>query len=215
LGIIYAIPGLGTTKELLSNISVTGYEIKVLDWPGETHNVSLKEYSKFFLNYIDSREPVNLLGVSFGGMICMELAGLIKVRSVTLISSAKCRSELPYFIRALKYIPIHKYIPENAQRLIAVNSGRFLGFKKEEIPFFRKMIYSMPPFYFSRCIDMIVNWDMKRNGTAVNHIHGNSDRLIPIRYIKKCHIIQKGTHVMVYNRAGEINGILNSIYNGL
>lgn len=213
--IIYAIPGLGTTKELFQYTTIGGHELKVLEWPSPTSRVSMKEYAALFLSQIDLTRPVNLLGVSFGGMICMEIAGLIKVEKITLISSAKCRTELPYTIRLLKYFPVYRLLSENANRRLACRSRRVVGFDKSFLPVFVKMIYSMPEGYFINCIRMIANWNKSEPSQPVFHLHGNADRLLMCRYIKNHITVNKGTHAMIVNQAKEINDLLNQKYNGL
>jgi len=214
LPVIYAIPGLGTTRELFQRTAVTGHELVVLEWPNPTPPVSMKQYASLFLKQIDSTQPVNLLGVSFGGMICMELADQIAVKSLTLISSAKCRKELPVLIRMLKYIPLYKMLSEGMHRMLAVHTRWFVGFEKRYHSVFRRMIYSMPRDYFSNCIPMIARWNRKDPGQTVFHLHGDADRLLPGRFVDNCRIIENGNHAMIVNQVAAINQLLNSFYNG-
>ena len=92
---IYAIPGLGTTKDLFKNIKIPNYELKILDWPTTLPWYTLRDYSSKFIEQIDCSYPVNLIGVSFGGMLCSELSNQIKTDKVVLISSCKDISEFP------------------------------------------------------------------------------------------------------------------------
>jgi pimeloyl-ACP methyl ester carboxylesterase len=213
LPVIYAIPGLGTTKELFEKTAVAGHELVVLEWPDPTPSVSLSQYASMFLKQIDSTQPVNLMGVSFGGMICMELADRIPVKSLTLISSAKCRKELPVLIRLLKRVPLNKALSERMHRMLAVRSRWFVGFEKRYHPVFRRMIWSMPPGYFKNCISMIVRWNREQPGYPVFHLHGDADRLLPRRFILNCTTIKNGTHAMIVNQAPAINQLLNAFYN--
>src|SRR3954467_12850458 len=96
---IYAIPGLGNTKELYRNIFVPGYALKVLEWPEPGNATDLQTYAMAFLPQIDQREQVNLLGVSFGGMLCAELAEKLDTHKVFLVSSSKNRNEFPFSLK--------------------------------------------------------------------------------------------------------------------
>jgi pimeloyl-ACP methyl ester carboxylesterase len=215
LALIYAIPGLGTTKELFAQMRIPGHEVKVLEWPLPGPNETLAQYASEFIKQINTTMPVNILGVSFGGMLCIELAGQIETNSVVLISSCKNRKELPAHIRALKYVPVHRWISERQHRFIASKSRKIVGFPKNYLPIFRRMIYAMPPHYFTRCIDMIVKWDRSRTEVKVEHIHGDHDLLLLHKKIKGCHTIHGGTHAMIVTKADEINALLAKIYNGL
>jgi len=43
------------------------------------------------------------------------------------------------------------------------------------------------------------------------HIHGDQDRIFPIKNIKPDYVIKGGTHMMVWNRADEISAIINGL----
>jgi len=73
---VYAIPGLGTTKKLFVNTHFINAELIALNWPVVEKNDDMKSYARKFLQQIDTSTPFCLLGVSFGGMLCAELAQL-------------------------------------------------------------------------------------------------------------------------------------------
>lgn len=212
--IIYAIPGLGTTKELFQNISVPGYELKILSWPEPDKNLDLPGYAARFLPQIDLSRPVNLLGVSFGGMICSELAERIPVNKVILISSNKNNSEFPAILKLLKLLPVYKLFPDKIVRLVAKTKRKFLGFEKSFEPVFFQMIDQMPEHYFARCIRYIIGWKRTSNTVPIIQIHGTSDKLLLHKKVGHAYAIQNGSHSMVLARANEINVILNNELNG-
>lgn len=209
--IIYAIPGLGTTKELFEGIAVANYQIKVLEWPLPKANYSLKEYSRLFLEQIDVSKPVILLGVSFGGMICSELAEQIQTKKIILISSCKDSSEFPFLLRFLKIIPLQRLMPDAFVKWISkmrMNSNHRLA------PIF-KMMYSMKKDYFYNTINYIIKWDKKESKKDFIRIHGTADRLLPNNNGIDFNYVNGGSHAMIFTRPKEINAILNKELNGL
>jgi esterase/lipase len=208
--IIYAIPGLGTTKKLFVNTTIAGVEIKVLDWPLPEKNDTMQSYARKFLPQINTDAPFCLLGVSFGGMLCVELARIISPKKIFLISTSKTRKELPWFIRFFKHVPIHKIVSEKQHRKLAYQGRWLVGFGKAYIPEFLGMVNSMSENYFQNCINIIVNW----NGTAVPknsvHIHGDNDKLLKYKFVKADHTIPKGSHAMIVFQAEEINRIIEN-----
>ena len=54
-----------------------------------------------------------LVGVSFGGMLVQEMAKLIAVRKLIIISSVKLRSELPRRMHFARLTKAHKLLPTN------------------------------------------------------------------------------------------------------
>jgi len=214
LEIIYAIPGLGTTRDLYSNISVANHQIKVLDWPLPEKDLSLESYALKFLDQIDQTKPVKLIGVSFGGMICSEIAENIQVNKLVLISSCKNRNEFPLLLKLVRIFPLYRAFSDRLIRAIAKTKRQFIGFEKSFEPTFVAMIDQMPQNYFSNCIAYILNWKRRTNNTNPVYIHGTADRLLIHRRIKNYYPVTGGSHAMVMSEAGEINVILNKVMNG-
>jgi len=214
LEIIYAIPGLGTTKELYRGISIPNYEVKVLDWPEPKPNYTLKEYATKFIEQINTNAPVTLMGVSFGGMLCSELAEQIQTKKVILISSCKDVSEFPFLLRTLKVFPFHKLVSDKLVRFLAGTKRRFLGFERSFDKIFFEMIQQRPDKYFACAISYIISWDKKESKTNFIRIHGTSDKLLP-NCNQQFNLVKGGSHAMVLNKATEINVILNKELNGL
>lgn len=211
---IYAIPGIGTTKELFQKIDIPGYELCVLSWPPALPHYTLNDYAAEFLKQIDTTGPVNLIGVSFGGMLCAEIGSMIKTGKVILISSCSSRRQFPAVLKLLRFFPVHRLVSDRFIRLVARTKRRYLGFERSFEPVFLEMINSMPPGYFYNCVNYIIRWDRQKADPAIIQIHGTCDRLLSYRHIKPRYRINKGSHTMVLNNAGEINRILNTEFNG-
>lgn len=212
--VIYTIPGLGTTKELFKNISIPNHQLKVLDWPEPQAGWTLKDYAKAFIKQIDVSSPIHLMGVSFGGMLCCEIADFIKTDKIVMISSCKNRNELPPTIKFLRTLPFQKLLNDDLYRAFASKLSWVVGFEKAYLPDFLRMMKAMPENYFKYCIDMIINWDKTSNTQVIHHIHGDADSLLPHTYIKNYEVIANGNHAMVVYKAAEINIFLNRIFNG-
>lgn len=215
MAIIYAIPGFGCTKLLFERPDFSPHTLKVPDWPKPEKDYTLKQYAEQFLPQIDTSQPYYLLGVSFGGMLCVELGEMLSPEGIILISSAKNKYELPFPIRLLKYFPVHIFISEKMMKRLALMFRRIIGFQKSLKPLFMQMMDSMPPGFFYYCLDYIACWDRKTNTKPISHIHGNADYLLWYRNIKQLQYpVEGGTHAMIVNRPREINLILKKIIPG-
>lgn len=206
--IIYAIPGLGTTEKLYINTIIRDVEIVVLNWPLPEKKDTMKTYARKFLSQIDTEKPFCLLGVSFGGMLCTELSKIISPQKIFLISTSKSRKELPWFIRLMKYMPIHKFLNEKYHRKMAYHGRWIIGFGSAYIPEFLGMVNSMNKNYFKYCINIIVSWKGKQAPKNSIHIHGDADRLLLHKYVKSDYTISNGGHAMIVFQAEEINKII-------
>jgi hypothetical protein len=54
-------------------------------------------------------------------------------------------------------------------------------------------------------ITQILNWKNDWWPDNIIHIHGDSDKIFPVKKINTTCVIKEGTHMMIYNRAGEIS----------
>lgn len=211
--VIYAIPGLGTTEKLYVNTKIKGVEIIVLDWPTPEKNDTMQSYARKFLPQINTNIPFCLLGVSFGGMLCTELSNIISPQKTFLISTCKSRKELPWFIKMMKYLSLHKIISEKQHRKMAYQGRWIIGFGTAYIPEFLGMVNSMTENYFKYCINIIVSWEGKALPKNSIHIHGDADRLLWYKYVSPDYTIHNGSHAMIVFQAEEINKIIEKELN--
>lgn len=207
---IYAIPGLGTTEKLYENTHIENHTVVILKWPIPSKNDTMETYAKKFIPQINQNEPFCLLGVSFGGMICNELCKIVNPVKTIIVSSAKSRLELPWFIKLLNVLPVHKVVSEQMHRKMAYHGKWFIGFGTAYIPEYLGMVNSMTENYFKYCINIIVSWKRKENDKAVIHIHGTADRLLLYKNVTCNYTIDNGSHAMVVFRAEEINKIIET-----
>ena len=60
-------------------------------------------------------------------------------------------------------------------------------------------------------IHQIINWQSTGYPGVLFHIHGEKDKMFPIRNLSPTHIIKGGTHMMMINRAKEISNCIQEI----
>lgn len=209
---IYCISGLGADAQIFSNLQIPGCELVCLQWLQPEPNESFMHYAKRMYAQMEDSNPL-LLGVSFGGMLGIEIAKLFPVKKLILLSSVKQRTELPWWMRMAGSVKLHRLIRARPHPLFYPIENYFLGVKeKKEIELaiqFRKTVDSD---YLQWAIHNIVTYRNVTIPDNILHIHGTSDKLFPLRYVNAHYKIKGGGHFMVYNRAAEISAI---IYNEL
>ena len=208
--VIYLLPGQGADCRLFEKI-IFPYDTIHLEFPIPDKNSSLREYAYEFIPRINTNRPFILLGVSMGGMICSELADTLSPEKVIIISSSKCRNELPGKYTFQRYIPINKMIPKKAIHW----GARFFSPRVEpgrrQDTIFAIMLQEKEPVYLKRTVNMIINWNKKTCNSTLIHIHGDGDHTLPIRNVKYDYLIPGGTHMMVYLRGKELSTLINRI----
>jgi len=67
------------------------------------------------------------------------------------------------------------------------------------------------PAFIRWSLNIILTWEQKDRLKEIIHIHGTNDHLLPSRFVKADHKVQKGGHLMVFNKAAEINLLLQQV----
>lgn len=208
---IYFISGLGADERAFQSLDLDGIEPIHLCWMEPEKNETMQAYAKRMAERITTPEPI-IIGLSFGGMMAIEIAKCIPVKKLILISSAKGKHELPPYFTLCRYIPFHKLLPLhlvslNTKIMFNILGGRTEDQKKNLIEIIKGTVKG-----FNRwAIDKIVKWDNRETPADTVHIHGNKDNLLPYRYVKADYQIAEGGHFMIVNNAKEISALLKKL----
>lgn len=158
---------------------------------------------------VESESPV-LIGVSFGGMMAIEIAKLINVERVFLVSSIKTKAEMPFYFKFSRVLQLNKIISLRPYKFLAPIENYNLGIHTaEEKQLAAEYRRNLDAQYSDWAIEQVLHWENTAFPNNLVHIHGSSDHIFPIRYVKPHHTIPGGGHMMVMNRADEISNIIH------
>ena len=208
----YFISGLGADKKAFYKIKLpAGYEPVYLDWLSPVDGETLKDYAKRFADLIGDNEEFILVGLSLGGMIASEIARLKSPRKVILLSSISVSDEMPWYFRFAGKIGVQKAIPVALYKNITI-LNLFMGTaSKADRNMILTFVKQTDPLFIRWAVDAMLGWNQREPLSEVVHIHGNKDRLLPVRYTHASHVIKNGRHLMVLNKAREINKVLQEV----
>jgi len=209
--ILYAIPGLGTDARLFERLKLRDVELRVLPWLVPERGESMMHYARRMAVGIDRSRPFALMGVSFGGMLCIELSKFLEPSMTLLISSSKTRAELPANIRFFAGFPIHRLVNDALYRVFASLMRRRVGVQPDFDAIFHDMKKQCPPGFFAGAIHCIVNWKNKQIPPRVYHLHGDTDRVLPLKNIHPDQVLKGGNHFMIVNQADQVSEWINTI----
>jgi pimeloyl-ACP methyl ester carboxylesterase len=208
---IYCISGLGADEGAFERLNINGCCLHFLKWILPVPNESLSSYASRMTGQIKEDRPV-ILGLSFGGMIAVEMAKQIAVEKLILISTVKTSNEIPRWMRIAGTLNLHKLIPIKTNRFTEKADDRRMGIETDEeknfVDYYRKKADRK---YIDWAIDQILNWRNSWVPENTFHIHGEHDRMFPLRNIQATHVIKNGTHIMILNRAQEISECIEQI----
>ncbi|MBL7911892.1 MAG: alpha/beta hydrolase [Bacteroidia bacterium] len=183
-----------------------------MSYPIPEKGISMKDYALILKKQIDTASNYSFIGVSIGGMLCSELADVLQPKKTIIISSAKCRKELPFRYRFQKSIPIYKLFPKGAIKFGARMLQPIVEpDRNKNKTTFKSMLKNKNSKFLKRTVNMIIRWDKKTYNKNIIHIHGTKDHTLPIQKTKPTVVIEKGSHMMTLTRGKEIEKILNSL----
>jgi len=162
---------------------------------------------------IEAERPI-LLGVSFGGMMAIEIAKRIPGATVIIVSSVRDHRQLPFWIKAGGRVYPHWLIPRMRRPRWRVSflENYFLGVETDEdgrlVSEFQNKVDQQ---YLDWAIGTIARWSNEWTPPHFYHIHGGRDRMFPLRRVDATHLIPDGGHLMVFNRHAAVSNVLREI----
>ena len=211
--VICLIPGQGADSRQFKNLSFEDkFDIKNIEYCTPEKGWSMTDFAKALALQIDTTRRFILVGVSLGGMLATEMGDFLHPEKIILISSAKCRNELPGQYKFQRVIPIYKWVPSG----LVKGGAKFLQplvepDREYDSDMFKSMLKDKDPVFMKRTVAMIMEWDRTDYRQDIIHIHGDNDHTLPGKNVKYDFLIKKGSHMMVVTRADEISVLINQI----
>ena len=200
---VYFMPGLAASPAIFENIKLPEdqFEMYFLEWFLPNDKECIESYALRMIKNIQHENPV-LVGVSFGGVLVQEMAKLIKVKKVIIISSVKSNTEFPSRFKIAKSTKAYKLIPTqlfaDIDKLAKYAFGDNIVAKRLKL--YEKYLSVRDTKYLDWAIETILYWKQKETNETVIHIHGDADAVFPIKNIQNCMVLKGGTHVMIVSK---------------
>jgi len=209
----YLLSGLGADGTVFQYLDFEGVEVEYMEWLSPLPKETLPAYAKRMTQKITTPHPI-LVGLSFGGMVAMEIAKQIPVKKVILISSAKERKELPWFYRFSAKLKLQKILPYTLiKRTNGFTYWLFGATSAHEKALLKEIFRKTPTTFLKWAINAILTWKNTEIYTHILHIHGDKDRILPYKNVKDTFCITGGGHSMIVNKAHEIAPLINKFLN--
>jgi pimeloyl-ACP methyl ester carboxylesterase len=205
---IYIFSGLGADDRVFRYLDFIDFEVTFIKWIKPYINEDIENYAKRLTTQISTRNPV-LIGLSFGGIMAMEVAKYLKTEKIILLASAKTYKEIPFYYRWVGHLKLHKILPAKLLKQHSFLSNWFFGIKeKEDKAMFSEILKDLDGDFLKWAIDKIVCWKNQIIHPNIIHIHGGKDRILPLRFAEADFIIKDGGHFMIVTHAKELTEIL-------
>jgi pimeloyl-ACP methyl ester carboxylesterase len=209
---IYFISGMGADRRLFKNIRLPEhFEAEYLEWISFQKNESLGDYAGRLSEGIDASEPFILAGISLGGMMAVEIAKKVPPVCTIMISSIPVSAQLPFYFKIGRWLPLVDLVPTSFFKSAAILKRLITNETSADKELVRQMIRESDPGFIRWAMKAVVKWDNKWKPEPFWHIHGTRDEIFPIWKVRPTHIIQKGDHLLIMTRFGEVNSILEQL----
>jgi len=205
---IYIISGLGADHRVFKYIDFGKLNVHFIEWIAPLEKESLSSYAQRISENIKHEKPI-LIGLSFGGMVAAEIAKLMEVDRIIFIASVKTRQELPPSFKTMGKLNIHKMLPSATFNHLGLVINHFFGLQSEqEKELLKEILEDHDLKFYHWAIDQILNWENEVPPSDFIHIHGDQDRVFPIKHIAYTHLIKDGGHLLTLNKAREVGKII-------
>ncbi|MGL5938989.1 MAG: alpha/beta hydrolase [Waterburya sp.] len=211
---IYCLSGLGTDDRVFQKLKFQGYQPIHIHWIEPKKRESITAYAQRLTTQIKSDYPI-LVGLSFGGIIAVEIAKQIATEKVILISSTKNKQEIPFYFKIWRWLPIYLLLP--ARFILWVSQllvGWFFSLETmAERKLLKAIIFDVNAKLLKWSIHQIVTWKNELVLDNIYHIHGESDRIFPMRFVHEDFSVKHGGHLMIMNQAEYLSQLIQKIVN--
>jgi pimeloyl-ACP methyl ester carboxylesterase len=205
---LFLLSGLGADKRVFDFLDFGEHNVHHIVWINPQKNETIQEYAKRLCNQIHISNPI-LIGVSFGGMIAMEIGKIIKTEKIILISSARTKKDIPLSFKLTGWLKLHYTIsPSFMANNNPVTSWLFGATTSSEKELLSSILKDTDVQFSNWAIDTIGRWGNVDSLQNVTQIHGTKDKILPFKEAK--FVIEGGEHLMIVNRADEVSSAIKN-----
>ena len=206
---LYLISGLGADRRVFDFLDLHGFKLIHIDWIKPLEDEKIESYTRRLLQQIKTSRPT-MIGVSFGGIIAIEMAKHIETDKLILISSVRTKGDIPFRHRLAGNLQLNKLIPAPLYRKANFVVYWLFGVKKkEEKELLKAIMDDSDNDFVDWATNSIVTWNNEQQLPNIITIHGTADRIFPFR--EADYTVNEGGHLMVVSKADEVSHILRKI----
>lgn len=209
---VYLFSGLGADSSAFVNLKLPGYHKVYINWIPALPKESLSHYAERIKSQITVENPY-VIGLSFGGMVAVEVAKQITVDKMVLISSARTKDELNQVQSFFMRLGLYRIVPGALIKRANFFMNSYFGARtprdKKDL---RTLLEGTDIAYFRWALNSIASWDNTQVPERTIQIHGTADRIIRHRLVNPDYSIKGGGHIMIFNRADTISKIIMNYF---
>jgi pimeloyl-ACP methyl ester carboxylesterase len=207
---IYLFSGMGADHRVFQYLDFSGYNVTFIEWVPNKSGETVESYVQRLRSQVKTDNPI-LIGLSFGGIVAVEMAKFIRTEKIILIASVKTCREMPPFYRNRSLLKLRSLLPNwMLTRPNFIINWLFGTETRSDRRLLAGILHDTDPVFLKWALGTIITWDNMVVPNNVIHIHGTDDRLFPFKYVKDVIPVESGGHFMTVNKPGELNGLIRN-----
>jgi pimeloyl-ACP methyl ester carboxylesterase len=210
---IYFISGLGADARVFELLSFkNSHHCVYMQWLEPDKRETLIHYIVRLKEQINENEAFILIGVSFGGVVAIELAKQLRPQKTIIISSIAKASSLPWYLQLAGKSGVYKLLPTLLLKNVNFLTYYFFGvYDKKEKALLKNIIKETSEEFVKWAIPQILHWKSEIAVGDLIHIHGTADKILPLPHFNSAIQIGGGGHFMIVTHAAKIDYILHDL----
>lgn len=208
---VYFLSGLGADKRVFDKLKLDDhFAVNHVAWIKPERKETIPHYAGRLVAQIDTTQPFQLVGLSFGGIIASELSDIVHPEQIILISSTPVGIPVSKGYQGLiKFLLLSPFAAPILKSTNSIVYKRFGADTPELKALLKSILHDTDSKFLKWALRRMSSWDRKKKPENLYHIHGSNDQLISIKLVKPDVTIEGGGHLMVYKEADQISEILN------
>lgn len=203
---IYAFSGLGADSRVFNYLNLD-VDLVVIDWIEPKKNESIENYARRLSIIIDTNQDFGLMGVSFGGLVAVEVSKLLHPKFTILISSVASKQEILKFFQLVGRSGILNLIPKSLFDPPRKLAHYLFGARNKDL---LNQILDATDLKFAKwAVQELTLWKNNEQIPNMIRIHGTHDKLLPWKGTGNVELIEEGEHFMIVDYADEVSRIIN------
>lgn len=210
----YLIPGLGADERVFQRWQLVG-QVHIMSWLSpQSATEPLAHYAARLAAAVPVAQACWLVGVSFGGLLALEIAQLRPLARVVLVSSLAGPHELPWPLRVARATGLDRLVPPTLLQKLPRAAKWAFGVKtKGEYVLLRQIIADTDPAFAQWAIGQLLRWRGVPGPGPTARLHGTHDRLLPPPAASIDCLVAGAGHFLVVSHATQISQFLNQLAN--
>ncbi|MFM7851767.1 MAG: alpha/beta hydrolase, partial [Flammeovirgaceae bacterium] len=178
---IFLFSGLGASEKVFDELVLPTFQKVVVHWATVEKNEDLQHYAKKLSKQIKDENPL-LLGVSFGGVVALEVSKQLMNATVVLVSSCRAYRHLPLIFRLFGKLKLHYLLPTKLlTHASPVTYWFFSATQSQHQQQLKKILEQTDRHFMKWAIGQLLCWKGDfTSSKKIFQLHGGKDKLLPL-----------------------------------